>query len=125
MEEKTRDVHDPLPRSFYFHAHRPDEALNAEGVPRDFIWVGPDGTHLLTSRGFVCGFMRPDSLPGDFATNWEKAVETVFDKEAKNRLVPQGGHALSLPCGCDDSRPLRAWLNITQEPRLPLADPKS
>jgi hypothetical protein len=106
----------------YFHAHRPDEALNAEGVPRDFVWVGPDGTRLLTSRGFVCGFMRPDSLPSDFATNWEKAVESVFKKEAKNRLVPPGGHVLSLPCGCDDSRPLRAWLNVTQEPLFPLAE---
>ena len=106
----------------YFHAHRPDEALNAEGVPRDFVWVGPDGTRLLTSRGFVCGFMRADSLPSDFATNWGTAVDTVFKKEMSYRLVPPGGHVLSLPCGCDDSRPLRALLNVTQEPLLPLAE---
>jgi alpha-mannosidase len=106
----------------YYHANRPDGQLTAEGVPRDFVWVGPDGTELLTSRGFVCGFMRADSIRADFATNWEKAVETVFQKEIGPRLAPRGGKALWLPFGCDDSRPLRAWLNVTQEPLLPIAD---
>jgi hypothetical protein len=72
----------------YFLANRPREALTAEGIPRDFVWVGPDGSELLTSRGFVCGFIKPESLPGDFATNFAKAVETVFQKEIGFRLEP-------------------------------------
>jgi len=92
------------------------------GAARDFVWVGPDGTELLTSRGFVCGFMYAESLPTNFATNWEQAVETVFQKEIGPRLTPRGGKALWLPFGCDDARPLGAWLNVTQEPLLPIAD---
>lgn len=106
----------------YYHVNRPDEALTAEGVPRDFVWVGPDGAELLTSRGFVCGFMRAESLPNDFATNWEKAVETVFQKEIGYRLQPPGANVVCLPFGCDDTRPLRGWLNISQEPLLPMAE---
>ena len=36
-----------------------------------------------------------------------------------------GSETITVPAGtfeCDDSRPLRAWLNITQEPLLPMAD---
>lgn len=106
----------------YYHINRPDRALTAEGVPRDFFWVGPDGTELLTSRGFVCGFMRADSLPNDFAVNWEKAVRTLYEKEISFRLEPRGGRVFGLPFGCDDSRPLRSWLNISQEPLLPVAE---
>lgn len=106
----------------YFHANRPDEGMTADGIPRDFVWVGPDGSKLLTSRGFICGFMNADSLPHDFATNWGNAVETVYEKEIGYRLGPPGGEILELPFGCDDSRPLRSWLNISAEPLLPIGE---
>jgi len=106
----------------YFHANRPDDGMTADGVPRDFVWVGPDGSKLLTSRGFVCGFMHADSLPPDFATNWGIAVETLYRKEIGYRLGPPGGNIAALPFGCDDSRPLRSWLNISAEPLLPIGE---
>ena len=105
----------------YFHANRPDEGMDADGIPRDFVWEGPDGTELLTSRGFICGFMHADSLPADFATNWGNAVATVYQKEIGYRLKPPGGEIVDLPFGCDDARPLRSWLNISAEPLLPIA----
>lgn len=106
----------------YYRFHRPDADLTAEGIPRDFVWVGPDGTELLTSRGFVCGFYHPENFPTNFATNWEKAVQTVCQKEIDFRLKPHGGKPVWLPFGCDDSRPLRTWDNRTQETLLPIAD---
>jgi hypothetical protein len=35
----------------YLHAHRPDEALNAEGVLRDFVWVGRTAAPAKNSTG--------------------------------------------------------------------------
>src|SRR5260370_41926004 len=75
----------------YYRLHRPDEALTAEGVPRDFVWIGLDGSELLASRGFACGFMYADSLPDDFAAHWEQAVKTFYQHELAHRLKTREG----------------------------------
>jgi alpha-mannosidase len=105
----------------YYHVERPDGGLTAEGVPRDFVWVGPDGSAVLTSRGSVGGFARAESLPSSFTTNWEKAVETVYQREIGYRLGPPGGKVVWLGFGTDDTRPLRALLDGGQEILLPVA----
>jgi alpha-mannosidase len=113
----------------YYRMDRPDEALTAEGVPRDFVWVGLDGSEILASRGSACGFMNARAVPNDFAADWGKAVEAFYRQEIAPRLIPEAGSkvAVWMPFGCDDSRPMRSWLPEERvqsrrggEPILPL-----
>ena len=112
----------------YYRMHRPDEGLDGQGVPVNFVWQGLDGTEILASRGFCCGFMTEESLPGDFADHWEEAVVGFYHGEIASRIQqPKGGSLVWLPFGCDDSRPLRLWHSIKKngrwvEPLLPLPD---
>ena len=112
----------------YYRLHRPDEGLDAQGLPVDFVWQGLDGSEILASRGFCCGFMTEESLPEDFADNWEAAVAAFYHNEIENRLrQPEGGSMVWIPFGCDDSRPLRLWHSVKkngrwEEPRLPLPE---
>ena len=106
----------------YYRIHRPDQALTAEGIPLDFIWKGLDGTELLTSRGFGCGFIAADSLPDGFAANWPAEVETLYKNEIARQFEPDSKTPVWMPLGCDDSRPMRHWhpaatdAHITERP---------
>jgi alpha-mannosidase len=112
----------------YYRIHRPEEGMNAQAVPRDFVWTGLDGTRMLTSRGFACGFMQAEPLSLDFDSRWTEVVDGFIEKEIANRLIPPAGSdALWLPFGCDDSRPLRSWHAVLEdgrwiEKRLPVEE---
>ncbi len=93
----------------YYRIHRPDQALTAQGIPLDFIWKGLDGTELLTSRGFGCGFITDNSLPDDFASKWEAEVETLYKNEIARQYEPKAAVPVWMPLGCDDARPMRHW----------------
>ena len=93
----------------YYRIHRPDQGLTAQGLPIDFIWKGLDGTELLTSRGFACGFIAADSLPEDFASHWEHEVETLYKNEIARQFEAKTQAPVWMPLGCDDSRPMRHW----------------
>lgn len=96
----------------YYRIDRPEAGLTAEGVPRDFVWIGLDGSAIVSSRGTCCGFMNPQIIPDNFATEWNKAVETFYKEEITPHLTPKAGSLLAvwLPFGCDDSRPMRSWM---------------
>lgn len=111
----------------YYRIHRPEEGMNAQGLPRDFIWEGLDGTRLLTSRGFACGFMTADDLGKDLDGQWSAVVESFLQAEVAGRVQQPGSDAVWLPFGCDDSRPLRAWRPVLEngrwiEQRLPVEE---
>lgn len=93
----------------YYRINRPDQALTAQGIPLDFIWKGLDGTELLTSRGFGCGFITDNSLPDDFATKWQAEVETLYKNEIARQYEPKAAVPVWMPLGCDDARPMRHW----------------
>ncbi len=90
-----------------YRFYRPDEALSAENVPRNFVWAGLDGSEILVSRGTYGGFMTTESLPQDFASNWKQAVVNFYEQEVAHNLEPRGGNLVWLSMGADDSRPLR------------------
>ena len=93
----------------YYRIHRPDQGLTAQGIPLDFIWKGLDGSELLTSRGFGCGFITDSSLPDDFASKWKTEVETLYKNEIARQFEPKAAVPVWMPLGCDDARPMRHW----------------
>jgi alpha-mannosidase len=93
----------------YYRIHRPDQSLTAQGIPLHFIWKGLDGTKLLTSRGFGCGFIAENSLPDDFASKWEASVEKLYKEEIARQYQAQPAVPVWMPLGCDDARPMRHW----------------
>ena len=106
----------------FFTSSRSAGALAAKKIPRQFVWVGLDGTKLLTEWSHYGG-LTPDLIPDDFQENWE-AARKPFAAWAEVRMAEgsspdlmclQGGGDDSLPlCGRGD-RPgpyfefLRAW----------------
>ncbi|HWC00457.1 MAG TPA: glycosyl hydrolase-related protein [Bryobacteraceae bacterium] len=93
----------------YYRINRPHEALTAEGVPLDFRWKGLDGTELITSRGSTCGFLAADTLPDDFANQWQRTVEKLYQREILPQLAPMAQGPAWMAVGCDDALPLRFW----------------
>lgn len=86
---------------------RPETALNAKGIPHQFIWEGLDGSQVLAARGSYGGLTQPQYAPRDFANRWEEVVRYWWDNvlSYKRGRVPTS--VLWLNRGSDDSRPLR------------------
>ncbi len=109
----------------YYGINRPDPGMTAQGIPRQFIWRGLDGSEIITAREGGCGFIADDSLMDDFQSNWQAAVERLYQREISQHTDSHTVGAIWLPVGCDDSRPLRHWHAIQkgaqfEEPLLPL-----
>lgn len=92
-----------------FRMCRPDQAFDKEGVPRNFIWEGLDGSTILVSRGDYGGFFYKKTLDG-FEKNWPAAVGAFYQQEVRPCLEPRGGSPVWLPMGADDSLPLHTPL---------------
>jgi alpha-mannosidase len=86
---------------------RPMEGMDAERKPRSFVWRGPDGSEILTSRGYYGGLKSSASLTDSFASHWDAAMATFYEKEVADLLKLQPAHALWIAMGGDDVRPLR------------------
>jgi hypothetical protein len=91
---------------FAFRTDRPDDAMTAEGVPRNFVWRGMDGSEVLVSRGGYTGLRSSRSL-GDFRSDWEQAAVTFYQTEVAKMAEPRGGSLVWIPMGSDDVRPMR------------------
>lgn len=102
---------------------RPDEGYTAEGVPRNLIWQGLDGTEILASRGHYTGIRSAASL-GDFRNSWAAAAAGFYEKEVTPAAEPRGGNCVWLPMGSDDVRPLRSAVPAGdgQDGLIPLAE---
>jgi alpha-mannosidase len=92
----------------YRHARfwRPQAGLTEAGVPYEFIWRGADGSEILCSRGCYGGLCSPDSIPADYRTNWDAAVEHMWARELElvSRHAPTG--IVWVSQGMDDALPL-------------------
>ncbi len=86
---------------------RPEEALNAKGVPHQFIWQGLDGTEILAARGSYGGIAREGYAPDDFEDRWEEVVGHWWSDVLEYKLQHAPVDILWLNRGCDDARPLR------------------
>jgi len=91
-----------------YRAWRPEAVLDADGLPRQFLWQGLDGSKILVLRGPYFGLYdsaRLLSAEGD----WEAAASSFFAQllaQAVSRTP--SSHVLAY-IGYDDARPLRTY----------------
>lgn len=97
----------------YYRFYRPEEALDARGVPKQFWWQGLDGSTVLVSRGGYFGFHDGKFTNMDYETEWERIKEIFREQELKDRLLLLPTDLLMLYYGSDDTRPLH---NLADEP---------
>ncbi|HID11573.1 MAG TPA: hypothetical protein EYP17_09790, partial [Candidatus Latescibacteria bacterium] len=82
---------------------RPEEAMDAKGLPRTFHWEGLDGTTLLCSRGSYGGLHSTRWV----RDTWEETFEQVIQTEILPRSRLDPSHVIGVFQGSDDARPLR------------------
>jgi len=91
----------------YLQFWRPEEALNAKGVPHHFVWEGIDGSRVLAARGCYGGLTVPHFAPDDYPARWEETVgywwENVLRYKRRHAPTP----VLWQNRGADDARPLK------------------
>jgi hypothetical protein len=69
-----------------YRGWRSEAALSAKKVPRDFIWVGLDGTRLVTSRGCYAGLCFTQLPEGDLAEQWDRVVAEFLAADVTDAL---------------------------------------
>jgi len=91
----------------YYQGTRSWMALEAKGVPAQFVWIGLDGSRLLTEYSVYSG-ITPDLIPSDFKGNWEEARKPLIER-AQTRREQQGSspNVRIIQGAGDDSLPLR------------------
>lgn len=90
----------------YYTASRSAQAMSAKKVPAQFVWVGLDGTRLLSERSHYGGLATNQVRP-DFLQNWEEARKP-FLQWAEGRAKEGSSPDLFIPQGAgDDSLPMR------------------
>ncbi|MHB0999110.1 MAG: glycoside hydrolase family 38 N-terminal domain-containing protein [Armatimonadota bacterium] len=95
--------------SGYF-AMRPLEALDSEGVPRDFYWKGLSGDTVLMCRALYGGlFMMSERHGPTWDTDWDAVKEGIW-KGYLERPVQDNVDNVALCVGSDDTRPDRFLL---------------
>lgn len=91
----------------YLQFWRPEEALNAKGVPHQFIWEGIDGTRIIAARGCYGGLIQPELAPADCTERWGEVVGRWWDTVLRYKLEHTPIGLLWVQRGSDDARPLR------------------
>ncbi len=91
----------------YLQFWRPEEALNAKGVPHQFIWEGIDGTRIIAARGCYGGLAQPQLAPDDAADRWDEVVERWWETTLRYKLEHTRIGLIWAQRGADDARPLR------------------
>ncbi|MBP1994284.1 glycoside hydrolase family 38 N-terminal domain-containing protein [Paenibacillus eucommiae] len=98
----------------YYRFQRPEEALDAKQVPRQFIWKGLDGSQVTVSRGTYGGFMDGKFTNQDYKTEWEEVKQQFIQHELVDKVdALLKADIVWLNYGCDDCRPL---LNLYDDP---------
>jgi len=83
---------------------RPQAGLDAQGVPRSFIWQGLSGDHIQVCRFCYSGLnATPQGRWGD---DWDETLQLLAPELEKN-AAQKGVSAVGMCMGADDSRPLR------------------
>ena len=90
-----------------YRGWRSDAAFSEKGVPRDFVWVGLDGTRLITSRGIYGGLFTSELTGEDVREKWAEVVERLYAVELADAMDHSTLDLFWVALGHDDARPLR------------------
>jgi len=88
----------------WYIAWRPSPALDAQGVPRAFIWQGASGDTITVSRTCYSGLNDPPERP--WGEDWDDTLRRV-GADLEVCAEQQGISAIPQFVGMDDTRPLR------------------
>lgn len=96
----------------YYRFQRPELSLDMRGIPRQFNWIGLDGSKVLVARGFCGGMLDASYCNCDFDSEWDSVRTEFYNQELAPRrnLNAQYNPDIELiSYGCDDARPVRNW----------------
>ncbi|MGD9495538.1 MAG: hypothetical protein AB7Y46_04410 [Armatimonadota bacterium] len=93
----------------YLQFWRPEEALNAKGIPHQFIWEGLDGTRIIAARGSYGGLTQAELAPEGAAERWEEVVERWWETTLRYKLEHTPIGLIWAQRGADDARPRRTY----------------
>jgi len=99
----------------YYRFMRPETALDAKKIPRQFVWQGLDGSRIVVSRGTYGGFAFDAKYTfNDFDRQWEETRQAFIDQELTDKVDELlMADIVWLNYGGDDVRPLH---NLFDEP---------
>lgn len=104
----------------YLQFWRPHEALNAKGVPQQFIWRGLDGSEVIAARGqYGGGWDAAVCPPEPDDAGWDAVVRTWWERWLQERQAYSPTGVLWVQQGGDDSRPLRSGFYLDTPVALP------
>jgi len=103
----------------YLQFWRPEEALNARGLPHQFVWEGIDGTRVLAARGCYGGLNRKELAPDDYRERWDEVVRCWWHEALAYKREHSPTAVLWLNRGSDDARPLRTHVLTDETLDLP------
>lgn len=104
----------------YLRFWRPHDALNARGIPHQFIWEGVDGSRVIAQRGSYGGVHLTDYAPEDMTERWDEVVRYWWRAQLAEKRDRTPVDLMVVYHGCDDGRPLRT--HVAQD--LPLDLPR-
>jgi len=95
----------------YYFAWRPEAALDAQGVPRTFVWQGLSGQKVIVTR-HVYGYLAlGHNAEIEWEGRWPQTVEFIWERYLEKAAKTHGLDIFSFCVGGDDARPLRRWEN--------------
>ena len=96
----------------YYRGWRPQGALDAKTIPRQFIWKGLDGSEIVCSRGTYAGIWRTDYLDRESFSDDDGTLIEFFEKELDDIITISDTNTVWLPFGMDDTLPMRDFNDV-------------
>ncbi len=91
----------------YYRGWRPQGALDAKKVPREFIWQGTDRSEIACSRGTYAGLWEIDYLNESSFSDDDGTLVRFYNTELEDIISHNETGILWLPFGMDDTRPMK------------------
>ncbi len=91
----------------YYRGWRPQGAMDSKGIPRQFNWIGNDGTSIICSRGTYAGFWQADYMDKKGFSKNDGSLIEFYNIEIKDILEHSVSEHIWIPFGMDDTRPMR------------------